>query len=1160
MQQSHPQPQSGAGSRSYKYSPQATEDQDDDIRENATKEGRWPLKESHSIKTPDYKPTPLRWPFIIGVVVMLCVSIALIVYAAKAMPDSDSDAEILGLNPSTVQPRRLALARSDSASDLVSSTTPTPSSTGLGLGVQAAPSVTSPTTSLISPSGVALTNLPSNVIPISTSVSFFTTSVTVPASTTFQVITLNITVTSTYVTQSTSLATLTSTSTGRSTLHSFFPNNGTQASTAFSTQTSESEALATTVVVIPVTATLTATKEVVSTSAITIQPTVIPEVGSVTITYYSTIIPNVGQTPIQESGGQTFENPQSLPPPHSDARVEVTGAVVIQGTTDAVVQTQAPLVVVASTDLVRTEVYTPPAKTGVVSVGGVPVTSLLVITPLAVPQVATVNRISTIGGTPVTVVNQENPSTIETMIDGTLRTVVETPPPQTVISIAGGTLTTIQAFSMPLIAALPVTYTVLTDIGGALVTQLVVSTPVGPPYQPISYTVVDTIDGRPVTRVVVTTPVAASFQPVYYTVTSRVGGTATVITITPPVSSVVSIIDGKPVTIFTTPPVTSFTTTVGGTLTTETLVTLPTGTDPITLTFVSTSGDTLSTYTSTFAPTTFETTVSGSLATITSTPSPSTSFSTRSKSTRSFTSTSTDKASTTSASSGPSDHPNVVASTRVYSWTKADIFLGTFLPPLIGVALVIPLRIIDLNAKLYQPFQSLARDGGAFGEETLTMQYTGLMTFITPVATLLQGNPVPFLTTLMVGCASFIVPLATEAIGLKLHGYCYLGTASDQCGPALGVSPAPAYTLIAVIVTVILLLLLVLFFVRRRATGLFANPWNIAGIASLAGNTQIHIRQNSERAMRAAVSQKQYGLGHFRNSMGREEYGILLMDESGQGLHDQIDHGADSDSSDGLIDVDGTVAKSPSHPLPFLTLRRPWRIALVLFQLAILIFIIYYEVYYHGKVYDSGRLWRFMNSNAFGVRFVSAVIGVIIAFCWQSFFLSVSIMAPYQLMTKRTQPAERSILVSPCTNPFSGIYSAFQQKHVFLFATSFAAILSEFLPVLLSNVPFSLTQTSTAAMACAVMSAVFLTTMIVVLIGSFFSSHILHDLEGVSQLDGKERHQRVKDLGNRYYYGVIMGGSWRRFGVDCSLGTGENVDTEYRGNRIDEPPALHEPR
>ncbi|KAK0730875.1 hypothetical protein B0H67DRAFT_639324 [Lasiosphaeris hirsuta] len=923
----------------------------------------------------------------------------------------------------------------------------------------------------------------------------------------------------------------------------------------------------------------------------TLPATIIPEVGPVTVTYYETIVPT-------HNGPATVEQPATQLPNKPDAPkngdpVQVTNIQIVDGTTVGVLKTQAPtVVVVGANEQVVTQVERP-VETGVVQVGGTVVTNYVVITPS--PGVA-VERVATVGGTPVTVVKNADPVTVETVIGGVRQTVVQTPPPQTIVSVAGGTVTTIKDFVAPAAAGQGVTYTLVSNAGGTPVTQVVVTTPVGPPYQPISYTVVkdvggtkvtevvvttpppgqafsytvvSTVGGTPVTQVVVATPTGAPFQPVSYTTVRNVGGTPTVITITPPPTSFVTTINGTPVTVVTQPPVTSFTSTVGGSLTTEIVVTTPSGTGLITLTFVSTSGGTLSSYTSTLSPTTFVTTISGKLTTITSTPSASTSFSTRKPSTRTLTSTSTPSSSPTG---GISALPTVVASTKVYTWTHADIFVGTFLPPLLGVGLVILLRVIDLNAKLYQPFQSLAQAGGAQGAESLTMQYTGLMAFITPVVTLLQGHPVPFITTLMVGCASFIVPLATEAIGLKLHGYCYLNTASQQCGPSLGISPVPANALIGLISAVIVLLLLILFFMRRWATGLNANPWSIAGIASLSGSTQVRIRQSSQQAIKRAVSQKQYGLGWFQNALGRNEYGIILMDESGRGLHD---HGEIDSDSDGLS---STGAAEGPQTLPFMTLRHPWRISLILFELAVLIFIIYYHVYYHGKVSDGGRLWGAMNSNSFGVRFISAIIGVIIAFCWQSFFLGVSVMTPYQLMATRTQPAARSILLSLSTNPFSGIYAAVKQRHLFFFATSLAAILSEFLPVLLSNVPFSLSQTGVTATVCTAMSGLFLSIHIAVLIASFFiryppmpvdprsvagamyyvsQSHMLtSDFDGVSQLDAEDRDRRVKESGRRYFYGVLVGGTWRRMGVDYDLGPSDEVVTTYRGARSDEAPAM----
>jgi len=170
-------------------------------------------------------------------------------------------------------------------------------------------------------------------------------------------------------------------------------------------------------------------------------------------------------------------------------------------------------------------------------------------------------------------------------------------------------------------------------------------------------------------------------------------------------------------------------------------------------------------------------------------------------------------------------------------------------------------------------------------------------------------------------------------------------------------------------------------------TGVSANPWSLAGIASLVGSSAVRIREGDEASMRIAVAEKRYGLGFYVDEKsGREEYGIVLLDDAGRGLnHGGLVGGSDPE------DVDQTAkGRDKRAQMPFVTLRYPWRVVFGLFQLAVLVFVIYYHAYYRGGIRDNGRLWLFLNSNEFGVRFVSAVIGVILAFCWQTLFISES--------------------------------------------------------------------------------------------------------------------------------------------------------------------------
>ncbi|KAL2166010.1 hypothetical protein VTG60DRAFT_3445 [Thermothelomyces hinnuleus] len=166
------------------------------------------------------------------------------------------------------------------------------------------------------------------------------------------------------------------------------------------------------------------------------------------------------------------------------------------------------------------------------------------------------------------------------------------------------------------------------------------------------------------------------------------------------------------------------------------------------------------------------------------------------------------------ATEQPPRPTTVITSARARRRTEAaDVFLGAFLPPLLAVVLIIPLRIIHLSAELYQPFQTLASSvghshghgggggGGDSGAETLLLAYAGML------AGGLGGGrrvlAVPALSGAMVVCASLAAPLAAEAVRLRERPH-------DGDGDvALGVFPAPAHALVALLVVVAVLLAVV---------------------------------------------------------------------------------------------------------------------------------------------------------------------------------------------------------------------------------------------------------------------------------------------------------------------------------------------------------------
>ncbi|KAF6788432.1 hypothetical protein CSOJ01_15027 [Colletotrichum sojae] len=792
--------------------------------------------------------------------------------------------------------------------------------------------------------------------------------------------------------------------------------------------------------------------------------------------------------------------------PSQPAMIQVVTSV-IDGKVETVVDKGKPETIVTNDGGVYTVAYTPTPEMRVTRQGGQETQMVITVTPS--PEIANVAVPTTIDGTPTVVVI---PQTLGTAGPGAFKEV-----PTTVDGKA-----------------------------------TVVKVPLTP--EPVLLAVQTTIDGTPTVLLVKSTPTAPGFSPISLTVVSQVGGVTGVFTTTDAPETIKTTIDGKETTIIRTPEPRVFTSVSGGTKSTMTIVTTPTGTMPLSFTVITSVGGTLSTIVSTPKPTTFTTSISGTLRTITSTPKPTTRFSTRKPSTVVMTSTSTP------TSTGSPD--TIITEVERFSFTGGDYFAGKFLPVILAVMIAVPLRVIDLNAKLYQPFYALAQDAGALGRNSMTLQFDGFKGFLAPFEVLGQGHPVPFITTLMIWCSSMLAPLATEAIGMKLHGTCKI-TAIEGCGIQLGVSTMSAHALVALLALIIVLLLVLLYFLRNFETGLHANPWSIAGISSLARNAGIRSHHLDFKAGRAAMAEKRYGFGFFQNGQGREEYGIVHHDDDSRGLHDGAAASGALPAADDELTGEHQRAPRPKlrKPVPFIALTYWWRFLFIFFLAALFTIILYY----HVTLTTRTSFKDFMDSQTFGVRFFFAALGVTVIFCWESIFVSIAIISPYHRMGRRSQPPERSILLTRPTNGFYGIYAAVKDGNVVLMLAAFMSILAEFLPILFANVPYNLTQTLTSHNVCARVSLAILALMLVTVVASLFikwpempvdprsiagamyylnESRMLEDFEGLSKLDSGERERKVKELGRRYFYGSIAGTHGKRMGVESVEGV---EDTAYTG-------------
>lgn len=361
----------------------------------------------------------------------------------------------------------------------------------------------------------------------------------------------------------------------------------------------------------------------------------------------------------------------------------------------------------------------------------------------------------------------------------------------------------------------------------------------------------------------------------------------------------------------------------------------------------------------------------------------------------------------------PTEPPTRSKILKTYEVSKAAYFVGFFLPPIVSGLLTIPIRMIDLSAKQSQPWHELTRANGAPAESSLCLRTGGMYGMVSSVRSLAGGQALVFLTTLLTLCSIALVPLSAEAVALKLHGNC---TATDfrGCAMTLGVFLGPARATIALLACMVVLVVLILIALLRWRSGLAANPWTIAGVASLSMNKEVRALFSSlPRGLRGRIEHKRlikafegknFKLGYFADQHGVPEYGVVVhhtaeptspkSPRSPSRLALYLTRSLGSERSTKL-EENGT-----KHHLPFLMLSYTWRSVFLLFLTSLLVFILYYS-----NTNGDTEFEKFMATQNLGVRALFTLIGIGITFYWSSFFTSefcLSAGDTYKVILTRT--------------------------------------------------------------------------------------------------------------------------------------------------------------
>ncbi|KAI8659872.1 hypothetical protein NCS56_01205500 [Fusarium sp. Ph1] len=499
--------------------------------------------------------------------------------------------------------------------------------------------------------------------------------------------------------------------------------------------------------------------------------------------------------------------------------------------------------------------------------------------------------------------------------------------------------------------------------------------------------------------------------------------------------------------------------------------------------------------------------------------------------------------------STPTGDFKIVMEVTEYTLTGAGYFIGAFLPPIIAVLLAMTLRAIHQAATQFQPFAALSRPEGALGKDALTLRFDGIDSITIPFKLLANSQPLPFITALAAWGSSLFAPLASEAIGLKIHGRCRKG-AIGGCAVELGISERSAYGLLALLIAIGALLIATIIVISRRwSTGVAANPLCSANAAALmARNPDLRaLPLHDYRALKDAVVDKRFKMGTFRNYEGRDEYGVVL--------HHGHNHGAEAYGTT-PFDEGGPRAQSHRAPQTFAALTFWYRFLFGVFLLCLLGFICYYHFTDTFGHLPKG-LKNAMESSQFGVRFICSAIGVAIIWLWDMLFTSVAAITPFRRMADKSQSPTRSVLMTPPTNAFSGLFVALRAGDLLLFLTAVASLMAQFLPILFANVPYNLTQTRLAHQVCSRLSAGLLVFMVIGLFGSLFvkwpdlpvdprslvgamyyvaEAPWVAGVEGVAGMNAKDRKNKIQGLGGRWSYGYVQTGHGRRLAIEHEMG------------------------
>ncbi|KAK4224308.1 hypothetical protein QBC38DRAFT_515357 [Podospora fimiseda] len=482
--------------------------------------------------------------------------------------------------------------------------------------------------------------------------------------------------------------------------------------------------------------------------------------------------------------------------------------------------------------------------------------------------------------------------------------------------------------------------------------------------------------------------------------------------------------------------------------------------------------------------------------------------------------------------------------------TSKTYFIIYFLPIVLTIILLLPIQAIDAEIKIFLPFRLLTLPRGT--SDALTMRIGGLAGRYNGLKLLLfrHADPISLIADLMILCAAGLVSLSGETVGLKLRGTCLKKNLNTYI-VTTAVFPQPARISQGLLGTLMILIVILGWILSKWKTGIAAHPSCIATVCSLMqvkgcggliqaaqiGLTEGYTEKKKKRKKRLDYKFGQrlqkigFRLGRVEEGRRGEDYGVIGV-KNGEEVEVQARVAVGT-----LVDGRREMPKKMLFEVP--VKERVEQGIYLGFLCGLLTLILYYENTVFEDPRESGFEW-FMDSQGFGVRMLFTSFVVLVSFMWDHLFSNFAKRDIYLRMAQRSQPAALSVLQPRATNVFTELWRSIRQRGSLAAAMAVAGILSRFLPLLLSSIPFAAAQTWITHEICTWMAVALLSIMISVLVSHIWLvkwPHMPAAAPDSLACCMYYRDRRVERMGRMYRFGWMTGVSGeKRVGIDYPEG------------------------